>query len=108
MLNKRAIIGAFPRRPEGLETCPCRMVCFQVQAIGDVAKAIFQRPLTVGFVPRLACQTFPGELLPRSALGLKSSYTREMHLTFCPSRQVVEVAHIFSALRAHHKPPFST
>jgi hypothetical protein len=27
-----------------------------------------------------------------------------MHLAFCPSRQVIEVANIFSALRAHHKP----
>jgi kynurenine formamidase len=48
MLNKRAIIGAFPWRYEGLEACPCRIVCFEgmdedVEAVGDVAKAIFQR-----------------------------------------------------------------
>ena len=29
-----------------------------------------------------------------------------MHLAFGPSRQVIEVANIFSALRAHHKPTF--
>jgi hypothetical protein len=48
MLNKRAIIGAFPWRYEGLEACPCRIVCFDgmdedVEAIGDVAKAILPR-----------------------------------------------------------------
>jgi len=37
------------------------------------------------------------------ALGLKSTYRREMHLAFCLSRQVIEVANIFSALRAHHR-----
>jgi hypothetical protein len=46
MLNQRAVIGAFPWRYEGLEACPCRIVCFQgieenVEAVGDVAKAIF-------------------------------------------------------------------
>jgi kynurenine formamidase len=45
MLNQRAVIGAFPWRYEGLEACPCRIVCFQgmdenVEAVGDVAKAI--------------------------------------------------------------------
>jgi hypothetical protein len=35
-------------RDEGLEACPCRIVCFdgmdeQVEAIGDVPKAIFPR-----------------------------------------------------------------
>jgi hypothetical protein len=34
--------------------------------------------------------------------GLKSTYRPEMHLAFCPSRQVIEVANIFSALRACH------
>src|SRR5260370_24007148 len=29
MLNQRAVIGAFPWRYEGLEACPCRIVCFQ-------------------------------------------------------------------------------
>jgi kynurenine formamidase len=46
MLNQRAVIGAFPWRYEGLEACPCRIVCFQgveekVEAVGDVARAIF-------------------------------------------------------------------
>lgn len=49
MLNQRAVIGAFPWRYEGLEACPCRIVCFTgideaVEAVGDVAKAIFGRP----------------------------------------------------------------
>jgi hypothetical protein len=48
MLNKRAVIAAFPWRYEGLEACPCRIVCFEgmdegVEAIGDVANAIFAR-----------------------------------------------------------------
>ena len=29
MLNQRAVIGAFPWRYEGLEACPCRIVCFR-------------------------------------------------------------------------------
>ena len=42
------MIGAFPWRYEGLEACPCRIVCFMgideaVEAVGDVAKAIFDR-----------------------------------------------------------------
>jgi kynurenine formamidase len=28
MLGKRCLIGAFPWRYEGLEGCPCRIVCF--------------------------------------------------------------------------------
>jgi kynurenine formamidase len=45
MLNQRAVIGAFPWRYEGLEACPCRIVCFQgmdeaVEAVGDVARAV--------------------------------------------------------------------
>ena len=45
MLNQRAVIGAFPWRYEGLEACPCRIVCFQgmdeaVEAVGDVANAV--------------------------------------------------------------------
>jgi kynurenine formamidase len=45
MLNQRAVIGAFPWRYEGLEACPCRIVCFKgmdenVQAVGDAARAI--------------------------------------------------------------------
>jgi kynurenine formamidase len=48
MLNKRAVIGAFPWRYEGLEGCPCRIVCFEgmdekVEAVGDAARAIFGR-----------------------------------------------------------------
>jgi kynurenine formamidase len=45
MVNRRALIGAFPWRYEGLESCPCRIVAFldageQVEAIGNAAKAI--------------------------------------------------------------------
>jgi kynurenine formamidase len=45
MLNQRCVIGAFPWRYEGLEACPCRIVCFaemdeEVEAVGDVARAI--------------------------------------------------------------------
>src|SRR5258706_138442 len=48
MLGKRCLIGAFPWRYEGLEACPCRIVCFldtdmSVEAIGDAAKAILRR-----------------------------------------------------------------
>ena len=48
MLNKRCIIGAFPWRYEGLEACPCRILCIEdagnsVTAVGAAAKAIFQR-----------------------------------------------------------------
>src|SRR5215831_7965152 len=44
MLNRRALIGAFPWRYEGLEGCPCRIVAFldcgeEVEAVGDVRKA---------------------------------------------------------------------
>jgi hypothetical protein len=47
MLGKRCLIGAFPWRYEGLEGCPCRIVCFldtdmTVEAVGDAAKAILQ------------------------------------------------------------------
>jgi hypothetical protein len=47
-LNQRFIIGAFPRRYEGLEACPCRIVCFsdcgdRVEAVGHVAKAHLAR-----------------------------------------------------------------
>ncbi|MGB2595689.1 MAG: cyclase family protein [Pseudolabrys sp.] len=47
MLGKRCVIGAFPWRYEGLEGCPCRIVCFldtdtSVEAVGNAAKAIFQ------------------------------------------------------------------
>jgi kynurenine formamidase len=45
MLNRRCLIGAFPWRYEGLESCPCRIVCFldageETEAVGDAAKAI--------------------------------------------------------------------
>jgi kynurenine formamidase len=48
MLNKRCIVGAFPWRYEGLEASPCRILCIEdagdsVTAVGDAAKAIFQR-----------------------------------------------------------------
>ena len=44
-LNQRFVIGAFPWRYDGLESCPCRIICFDdvgdtVEAIGDVAKAV--------------------------------------------------------------------
>ncbi len=55
MLNQRAIIGAFPWRYDGLEACPCRIVCFQgmdeaVTAVGDAAKAALG-PRRGGFGP---------------------------------------------------------
>ncbi len=45
VLNQRCVIGAFPWRYEGLEACPCRIVCFfgvdgGIEAVGDVARAI--------------------------------------------------------------------
>ncbi len=45
MLNQRCVIGAFPWRYEGLEACPCRIVCFtdvgeDIEAIGGVARAV--------------------------------------------------------------------
>jgi kynurenine formamidase len=45
MLNKRALIGAFPWRYQGLEACPCRIVAFldagnDVEAVGNAAKAL--------------------------------------------------------------------
>ena len=45
VLNQRCVIGAFPWRYDGLEACPCRIICFldtdgTVEAVGDVAKAI--------------------------------------------------------------------
>lgn len=48
VLNQRGIIGAFPWRYEGLEACPCRILVIQdveekVEAVGDVARAIFGR-----------------------------------------------------------------
>jgi kynurenine formamidase len=48
VLNQRFLVGAFPWRYEGLEACPCRILCFsdcgdRVEAIGDVAKAILPR-----------------------------------------------------------------
>jgi kynurenine formamidase len=44
--GKRALIGAFPWRYEGLESCPCRVLAFpdmgdeKIQALGEVAKAM--------------------------------------------------------------------
>jgi len=43
MLNRRAMIGAFRWRYEGLEGCPCRIVAFLdcgEEAIGDAARAV--------------------------------------------------------------------
>jgi len=47
VLGQRCLIGAFPWRYEGLEGCPCRIVCFldtdmSVEAVGDAAKAIMR------------------------------------------------------------------
>ena len=47
VLGQRCLIGAFPWRYEGLEGCPCRIVCFldtdmTVEALGDAAKAILR------------------------------------------------------------------
>jgi kynurenine formamidase len=46
VLNQRFIIGAFPWRYQGLEACPCRILCFSgcgetVEAIGEVANASY-------------------------------------------------------------------
>src|SRR5215831_17602300 len=48
MLNKRALIGAFPWRYQGLEACPCRIVAFldagdDVEAVGNAARALMSR-----------------------------------------------------------------
>ena len=45
MLNKRCLIGAFPWRYDGLESCPCRILCFtdtdmSVEVVGPAAKAL--------------------------------------------------------------------
>ena len=45
VLNQRCVIGAFPWRYDGLESCPCRIVCLfdvgeDVEAVGDVARAL--------------------------------------------------------------------
>ncbi len=45
VLNQRCVIGAFPWRYDGLESCPCRIICFfdvgnGVEAVGNVAKAL--------------------------------------------------------------------
>jgi hypothetical protein len=41
------------------------------------------------------------------AQSLKSTYSREMHLSLRPSRQVIEIAANATALRADHKPTFA-
>src|SRR5262249_11006206 len=48
MLNKRALIGAFPWRYQGLEACPCRIVACpgggeDVEAVGKAAGALLPR-----------------------------------------------------------------
>jgi kynurenine formamidase len=46
VLGQRCLIGAFPWRYEGLESCPCRIVAFpeaddvSIEALGNAAKAI--------------------------------------------------------------------
>ena len=32
VLNQRCIVGAFPWRYDGLESCPCRIICFSMSA----------------------------------------------------------------------------
>ncbi len=65
-------------------------------------------PFFIRLLPDFLCPEQPRARLSSAlTLGLKSAYRREMHLAFGPSRQVIEVANIFSALRAHHKPTFS-
>jgi hypothetical protein len=51
---------------------------------------------------RGATETAPRPISSAPALGLKSAYRRELHLAFSLPRQVIEVANIFFALRAHH------
>jgi kynurenine formamidase len=49
VVGKRCIIGAFPWRYEGLESCPCRILAIfdagdaPVEALGDAARAIVRR-----------------------------------------------------------------
>ena len=45
VLNQRCVIGAFPWRYDGLESCPCRIICFfdvdeDVEAVGNAARAL--------------------------------------------------------------------
>lgn len=45
VLGRRCLIGAFPWRYDGLESCPCRIVCFldageDVEAVGPAARAM--------------------------------------------------------------------
>jgi len=57
-----------------------------------------------------ATETAPRPIGSAPVLGLKDAHRLEMHLAFRLSRQVIEVANIFSALQAHqahHKPSFS-
>src|SRR6266478_8028717 len=63
-------------------------------------------PIRGSMARRGATETAPRPISSAPALGLKSTYRRELHLAFCLSRQVIEGANIFSALRAHqrHKP----
>jgi hypothetical protein len=44
--RKRCLIGAFPWRYEGLESCPCRILAWldaddvTIEALGEAAKAV--------------------------------------------------------------------
>jgi kynurenine formamidase len=46
VLGQRALIGAFPWRYEGLESCPCRIIAFvgpvdlAIETFGSAAKAL--------------------------------------------------------------------
>jgi kynurenine formamidase len=76
VLNQRFLIGAFPWRYEGLEACPCRIVCFSdcgesVEAVGDVAKAVLSRRL----VSRNLARSVSGRALERrSQLRLQGAH----------------------------------
>ncbi|MFV0333338.1 MAG: hypothetical protein ACK5JR_04625 [Tropicimonas sp.] len=47
-LNRRGLVGACPWRYDGLEASPCRILLMEdagekVEAVGNVARAIFER-----------------------------------------------------------------
>ena len=87
MLGKRCLIGAFPWRYEGLEGCPCRIVCFLDTDIGRGGRrrresylralAFFLR---AGFVA--VCLSCGSGLLLCSVDWIAS---RSINIRFCPS-----------------------
>ena len=63
MLGQRCLIGAFPWRYEGLEGCPCRIVCLldtdmSVEAVGDAAKAIMRQLMSCRISLRATARGF--------------------------------------------------